>query len=101
MQQNMCSAGLLQGVAAVSLQWGAWGGGGMAAADKTLAARLARAGMGMLPPAAGLAALTGALSFQRGKGQGHREVAPLRSFTAGGRRRMRSQNDSLVSGWQQ
>lgn len=58
---------LLQGVAAVALQWGAWGGAGMAAADKALAARLARAGMGMLLPAAGLAALAWALCFSDGE----------------------------------
>lgn len=50
-----------QGAPAMSIQWGAWGGGGMAG-EPVLAARLARAGMGALPPPAGLAALAGALA---------------------------------------
>ena len=55
----------LQGLAAVALQWGAWGGGGMAA-EAGQAARLARSGMGLLPPGSGLAALAGALRFRAG-----------------------------------
>lgn len=51
----------------VALQWGAWGGAGMAAADAALAARLARAGMGMLPPPQGLQALAAALRFSEGE----------------------------------
>jgi hypothetical protein len=51
----------------VALQWGAWGGAGMAAADAALAARLARAGMGMLPPPQGVKALATALRFVEGE----------------------------------
>jgi len=45
------------GVPAVSVQWGAWAGGGMAAGDQQTAARVERMGMSLIPPAAGLAAL--------------------------------------------
>ncbi len=50
------------GVSAVSVQWGAWAGAGMAASDPQTAARVARLGMGLISPASGLAALEGALS---------------------------------------
>jgi hypothetical protein len=46
----------------VSVQWGAWAGGGMAAADAQTAARVERMGMSLISPAAGLAALESALS---------------------------------------
>jgi hypothetical protein len=49
------------GLPAVSLQWGAWAGGGMAAADAQTAARVERMGMSLISPAAGLAALEGVL----------------------------------------
>jgi hypothetical protein len=49
------------GLPAVSLQWGAWSGGGMASADAQIAARVERLGMSMISPAAGLAALESAL----------------------------------------
>jgi hypothetical protein len=49
------------GVAAVSVQWGAWAGAGMAARDPQTAARVARLGMGLIAPQQGLAALEGAL----------------------------------------
>lgn len=45
------------GTPAASLQWGAWAGAGMATRDATTAARVARHGMGLIPPAVGLAAL--------------------------------------------
>jgi hypothetical protein len=45
------------GTPATALQYGAWGGSGMAVADPGLAARLKRAGMGLLGQADGLAAL--------------------------------------------
>ncbi|KAK9815594.1 hypothetical protein WJX72_006498 [[Myrmecia] bisecta] len=51
-----------QGSCAVSIQWGAWAGAGMAGQDAGTAARVARTGMALLPPAAGLAALSGILS---------------------------------------
>jgi hypothetical protein len=44
------------------VQWGAWAGGGMAAADAQTAARVERMGMSLISPAAGLAALEAALS---------------------------------------
>ena len=40
-----------------SVQWGAWGGVGMAAHDATMAKRLARVGMGSLTPRQGLSIL--------------------------------------------
>jgi len=43
------SAGQLGGVPAVSVQWGAWAGGGMAAADVQTAARVERMGMSLIP----------------------------------------------------
>ena len=48
---------ILQGVSAVSVQWGAWAGGGMVSQDRSTALRVERMGMGLVGPAAGLAAL--------------------------------------------
>jgi len=45
------------GVSAMSVQWGAWAGAGMAASDPQTAARVARLGVGMLRPSQALAAL--------------------------------------------
>ena len=56
---TLCSAP--QGLATVSLQWGAWAGSGMAATDARLAAALARAGMGSVTPQQGLDVLSGVL----------------------------------------
>jgi NADP-dependent 3-hydroxy acid dehydrogenase YdfG len=50
------------GVAALSVQWGAWAGAGMAANDPQTAARVERMGMGLIEPRRGLAALEGALA---------------------------------------
>lgn len=47
---------------AVSIQWGAWAGAGMAAHDKAILARLHRVGLGAIRPADGLAALHTALT---------------------------------------
>ena len=44
-----------------SIQWGGWAGGGMAGADPTTAARLARMGMPLIQPHQGLAVLGGML----------------------------------------
>ena len=44
------------------MQWGAWAGVGMAAASPLALARIAHSGMGVIAPAAGLAALQAALS---------------------------------------
>jgi len=46
----------------VSVQWGAWAGGGMAANDASTAARVARLGMSLIQPQQGLQALGGALT---------------------------------------
>ena len=51
----------LQGLPVVSLQWGPWGGAGMAA-DGALQRQLTTAGAPPLPPADGLAALAAAIS---------------------------------------
>eukprot|EP00959_Pyramimonas_sp_CCMP1952_P244164 5104048-Pyramimonas_sp.AAC.1 len=42
------------GRVSTSVQWGAWGGGGMAAEDRSTALRMHRTGMGMLTPQEGL-----------------------------------------------
>jgi len=55
------AAGQMSGVPVVSVQWGAWAGGGMAAADVQTAARVERMGMSLISPAAGLAALQAAM----------------------------------------
>ena len=49
-----------------SLQFGPWGGAGMAAGDGRLARQLAAAGAPPLPPAAGLSALAAALDAVHG-----------------------------------
>ena len=46
----------LQGLPASSLQWGAWGGAGMAS-DVALVARLQRSGLRLVTPQLGLHAL--------------------------------------------
>jgi hypothetical protein len=48
-----------------AVQWGAWGGVGMVAGSAAVLSRMERAGLGMLTPATGLAALAGVL-HQRG-----------------------------------
>ena len=50
------------GLPALSVQWGAWAGGGMAAGDAGTAARVERTGMAMVTPSLGLRALEAALS---------------------------------------
>jgi NAD(P)-dependent dehydrogenase (short-subunit alcohol dehydrogenase family) len=67
------------GLPAVSVQWGAWAGGGMAAADAQTAARVERMGMSLISPAAGLAALEGVLGQLGG-------LAPAISGQAAGSR---------------
>eukprot|EP00775_Hariotina_reticulata_P007135 gene7135-7350_t len=66
------------GVPAVSVQWGAWAGGGMAAADAQTAARVERMGMSLISPAAGLAALEGVLG--QGCCLGHAAVMAATPF---------------------
>jgi NADPH:quinone reductase-like Zn-dependent oxidoreductase len=53
------AAAQLSGIPAVSVQWGAWAGSGMAAGDAQTAARVQRLGMQLISAAAGLAALEG------------------------------------------
>lgn len=50
-----------QGLPHVSIQWGAWAGGGMAARDAATSARLQRLGLGLITPHQGLRALAGIL----------------------------------------
>ena len=45
-----------QGLPHISLQWGAWAGGGMAARDAATSARLQRLGLGLILPHQGLRA---------------------------------------------
>jgi hypothetical protein len=59
------------GLPAVSLQWGAWSGGGMAASDAQTAARVERMGISLISPAAGLAALEGVLGRLGASGSMH------------------------------
>jgi NADPH:quinone reductase-like Zn-dependent oxidoreductase/3-oxoacyl-(acyl-carrier-protein) synthase/acyl carrier protein len=47
------------GLAATSVQWGAWAGAGMAAGDSGTAARVERTGMALISPPQGLAMLEG------------------------------------------
>ena len=56
-----------QGCGAMSLQWGAWGGVGMAV-DHNLLPRVIASGLGVLQPARGLAALEAALRAGSGLG---------------------------------
>ena len=56
-----------QGCGAMSLQWGAWGGVGMAV-DHNLLPRVIASGLGVLQPARGLAALEAALRADSGLG---------------------------------
>ena len=50
------------GIPALSIQWGAWAGGGMAAGDAGTAARVERTGMALVKPENGLAALSAGVS---------------------------------------
>ena len=56
-----CHPLLLQGLASISVQWGAWAGGGMAGHDASTRARVERTGLGLVEIPAGLAALEGLL----------------------------------------
>lgn len=49
-----------QGLAATSMQWGAWGSTGMAVVHRLLP-RIIKSGLGVLAPAQGVAALAGVL----------------------------------------
>ena len=54
---GLAAASAHTGTPSASLQWGAWSGAGMAVRNTATADRVARLGMGMITPAAGLAAL--------------------------------------------
>jgi 3-oxoacyl-(acyl-carrier-protein) synthase/acyl carrier protein/D-arabinose 1-dehydrogenase-like Zn-dependent alcohol dehydrogenase len=56
---SLAGAAQQSGLAATSVQWGAWAGAGMAAGDSSTAARVERTGMALLPPSQGLAILEG------------------------------------------
>ncbi|KAK3279713.1 hypothetical protein CYMTET_12417, partial [Cymbomonas tetramitiformis] len=62
-----------------SVQWGAWGGGGMASQNASTVGRLERLGMGILEPESGLAALGSLLTHVH---QGGAKVVPLGKATA-------------------
>lgn len=51
-----------EGHNAVSINWGAWSGGGMASNDRGPAARMERMGIGMLSPSSGIRALSATLT---------------------------------------
>jgi acyl transferase domain-containing protein/NADPH:quinone reductase-like Zn-dependent oxidoreductase/acyl carrier protein len=51
---SLAGAAQVYGVAATSVQWGAWAGAGMAAHDASTAVRVERLGMGMVQPVSGL-----------------------------------------------
>ena len=59
-----------------SIQWGGWAGGGMASADASTAARLARMGMPLITPSQGLTALGNVI-------RGHGMHQPQRSAVVG------------------
>ena len=71
----------MQGLAATSVQWGAWGGGGMAASDAALLARLARVGMGAIRPTHGLAALGAILASVLFYQQSSQRIPAMCSYT--------------------
>ena len=60
------SAASAAGLPLTTAQWGAWGGRGMAVRTAGFAARAARAGLGVLPPSAGAAALAALLAASSG-----------------------------------
>jgi NADPH:quinone reductase-like Zn-dependent oxidoreductase/acyl carrier protein len=60
---SLAQSSRARGLTAVSVQWGAWAGGGMA--SKETASRVERMGMGMILPDNGLAVLTGLLGAAR------------------------------------
>lgn len=63
------------GVSACSLQWGAWGGIGMAAQDPSIGMRLARGGVDLITPTQGLATLAAVLSGS------HSPAQPLQAYS--------------------
>ena len=67
---GMAAAWHAAGSSAVSVQWGAWAGGGMAVQDAGTLRRLERSGMGAISAMEGMAALEGLLKAQGGAALG-------------------------------
>ena len=67
---GMAAAWHAAGSSAVSVQWGAWAGGGMAVQDAGTLRRLERSGMGTISAMEGMAALEGLLKAQGGAALG-------------------------------
>ena len=67
---GMAAAWHAAGSSAVSVQWGAWAGGGMAVQDAGTLRRLERSGMGAISATEGMAALEGLLRAQGGAALG-------------------------------
>lgn len=65
---GLATARWLQGCADISVQWGAWAGGGMALQDPSTVRRLERNGMGFIQPHGGLSALEEILGSRREQG---------------------------------
>ena len=78
----------LTGQPAASVQWGAWAGAGMAAHDRSTAARLERLGMGLITISSGLAALALVLNTSGGSANGVLAALPFhwRQFVAAARK---------------
>ena len=77
------------GIAATSMQWGAWAGAGMAVQDASTAARLERLGMGLVSISSGLQALAAAVgSGSSSGGSGVLAAVPFRwqQFVAAARK---------------
>ncbi len=65
MLDGAAASAAAQGLPHVSLQWGAWAGGGMAARDAATSARLQRLGLGLIQPHQGLRTLAQILDAVR------------------------------------
>ena len=79
---NSCLDGLAaawasQGKTALSVQWGPWGGGGMALQDARTVKRLERGGMGLITASVGVRALEGCLSSQQYAGLPQATLSPM------------------------
>ena len=73
-----CTPSCLQGLAAVSVQWGAWAGAGMAGHDSSTRARVERTGLGLVESEAGLAALEGLLLQAAAASPAQAAAVPIR-----------------------
>ena len=68
----------LQGLASISVQWGAWAGAGMAGHDSSTRARVERTGLGLVESEAGLAALEGLLLQAAAAAPAQAAAVPIR-----------------------